>query len=710
MAAPEKQQVPLERYRDIGIIAHIDAGKTTTTERILYYTGITHKIGEVHEGAAVMDWMVQEQERGITITSAATTCFWRDHRINLIDTPGHVDFTIEVERSLRVLDGAVVVFDSVAGVEPQTETVWRQANTYSVPRICFINKMDRDGANFKKCVSEIRSQLVCEPLVIAFPIGSQKEFGGIIDIVRMKSMIWKDESKGAQYNLEEIPADLLDEAKMYRAELLDTIEALYELPANFHELEGEELENVIRNCIRRGTLEFTFVPVICGSAFKNKGVQLLLDCVVDYLPSPLDIGAVDGTDPSEQITLEDGSTALKPLSREPSTSEPFCGLVFKIMRDPHVGSISFMRVYSGTIKSGDTVLNMRTKDKTRIGRILLMHANTREEISGAGPGDVIALCGLKDSMTGDTLSDVERPIVLERINIPEPVISLSVEPKTKNDRDKLSLALSSLSREDPSLRVTFNEETGQTVLHGVGELHLEIIVDRLRREFKVEVNTQNPQVAYREAIKKETTIKYTHKKQSGGSGQFASIEAVVVPGEPGTGFKFVNDITHGRIPSEYIPGVEKGFREAVKAGYYGYPVEDVIVSLKDGGYHEVDSSVLAFQIAARDAFQENIKEKKLLTALLEPIMKIEVVTHKDYSGSIQGDLNSKNGLITGEDTKPGDVVCIKANVPLEKMFGYIKNLRSISSGRASFSMEFSHYAEAKPGTVKEVAERRTLKT
>ena len=694
-------QVPLERYRDIGIIAHIDAGKTTTTERILFYTGITHKIGEVHDGQATMDWMVQEQERGITITSAATTCFWRDHRINLIDTPGHVDFTIEVERSLRVLDGAVVVFDSVAGVEPQTETVWRQANTYSVPRICFINKMDRDGANFKKCLTDIRTQLSCEPVVIAFPIGSQKEFAGIIDVVRMKAMIWKDETKGAQYVLEDIPADLKDDAEIYRNELVDLLEALFsddkDWPANFRDMSVEEVDPIIRRYIRAGTLKFEFVPVICGSAFKNKGVQLLLDCVIDYLPSPLDIGAVEGTDPDD--------TAIT-LKRDPDPKTPFCGLIFKIMRDPHVGSLSFMRVYSGKIASGDTVINMRTEDKIRVGRILLMHANTREEITGAGPGDVVALCGLKDSITGDTLSDIENQIILEKINIPEPVISISVEPKTKSDRDKLSVALASLSREDPSLRVTFNEETGQTVLHGVGELHLEIIVDRLKREFKVEVNTQNPQVAYREAIKKEALIKYVHKKQSGGAGQFAGIEAVIAPGEPGAGFKFINDITHGRIPSEYIPGVEKGFKESVRAGYYGYTIEDIIITLKDGSYHDVDSSVLAFQIAARDGFGESLKERKLMTELLEPIMKVEIVTHKDYSGSIQGDISSKGGIITGEDLKPGDVVCLKANVPLEKMFGYIKNLRSISSGRASFSMTFSHYAPAR----KEVLEKRSLKS
>lgn len=689
------KDVSLDKYRDIGIVAHIDAGKTTTTERILFYTGITHKIGEVHDGQATMDWMVQEQERGITITSAATTCFWREHRINLIDTPGHVDFTIEVERSLRVLDGAVVVFDSVAGVEPQSETVWRQANTYSVPRMCFINKMDRDGADFNRCVKMIEEQLVCYPLVIAFPMGSQRDFVGIVDIVRMKSMVWKDETKGAQYSLEEIPAEYKEEAEIYRSDMLDLLEACYD-GSELRELDDEALEAAIRKYIRKGTLAFDFVPIICGSSFKNKGVQLLLDCIVDYLPSPLDIGAIKGTDPADEEQV---------ITRNPDPKEPFCGLIFKIMRDPHVGSLSFMRIYSGKVKPGDTVINIRTKEKVRIGRILLMHANTREEIYEGGPGDVVALCGLKDSVTGDTLCDITKPIVLERIHIPEPVISISVEPKTKADRDKMSAALMTLAREDPSLKVTFNEETGQTVIHGVGELHLDIVVDRLKREFKVEVTTQNPQVAYREAIRRPTDIKHTHKKQSGGAGQFAAIEVTVEPGEPGTGFVFVNDITHGRIPSEYIPGVEKGFKDAVKSGYYGYPIEDTRIILKDGAYHDVDSSVLAFQIAAKDAFSENLKDKKLSTVLLEPIMKIEVITNKEYSGTIQGDLNSKGGIITGEDTKPGDVVCIKANVPLEKMFGYIGNLRSISSGRASFSMEFSHYAEAR----KEVIEKKALK-
>jgi len=692
--ATDKNNIPLSKYRDIGIVAHIDAGKTTTTERILFYTGMTHKIGEVHDGQAVMDWMPQEQERGITITSAATTCFWKGHKINLIDTPGHVDFTIEVERSLRVLDGAVVVFDSVAGVEPQTETVWRQANTYSVPRICFINKMDRSGANFQGCVQGIKTQLVCNPLILTLPIGSQAEFAGLVDLVRMKALRWNDESKGADYSIEEIPQDMMQEAEMYREELLGTLEIF---GAEFKGLEGEALENEIKKYVREGTLAFEFVPILCGSSFKNKGVQTLLDAIVDFLPSPLDIGAISGIDPKSAHN-KDGEVTI---SREPDVNASFSGLIFKIVRDQHVGSLSYTRIYSGQIRSGDFVKNMRTEERVRVGKILLMHSNSREQIESAGPGDVIALCALKDSITGDTICDIDDPIILERIHIPEPVISVSVEPKSKNDRDKMTSSLLSFAREDPSLKVTFDDETGQNIIHGVGELHLEIIIDRLRREFKVEVNTQNPQVAYREAIKEQTNLDYQHKKQSGGAGQFAKISVVVEPGEPGTGFQFINDITHGRIPAEYIPSVEKGFKNSIKAGRFGYPVENVKVTLKDGAYHEVDSSCLAFEIAARDCFREALKDGKLKTVLLEPIMRVEITTHKDYSGSIQGDINSKSGVITGEDSKPGDVACIKANVPLEKMFGYIGHLRSLSSGRASFSMEFSHYAEAR----KEVSER-----
>jgi elongation factor G len=691
MNKEENTKIPLEKYRAIGIIAHIDAGKTTTTERILFYTGITHKIGEVHEGAATMDWMTQERERGITITSAATTCFWRNHKINLIDTPGHVDFTIEVERSLRVLDGAVVVFDSVAGVEPQTETVWRQANRYSVPRICFVNKMDRDGADFKRCVSMIEEQLSSNPLVIAFPMGAQADFKGIVDIVRMKSMIWKDETKGAQYILEEIPGDLLEEAKHHRANLIDTLQACYDA-VELDELQGEELEQAVRKYIRRGTLEFTFVPIICGSAFKNKGVQLLLDCVVDYLPSPLDIGAVTGTSPTKTIEIE-GQIQAATIKREPSISEPFCALIFKIMRDQHVGSLSFTRIYSGLLKSGETVMNMRTKTRVRIGRILLMHANEREEISQAGPGDVVALCGL-DSITGDTLSDAQDQIILEKINVPEPVISVAIEPKTKGDQDKMTTALITLAREDPSLRFEYNPETGDTVIRGVGELHLEIVVDRLKTEYKVEVNTRQPQVAYREAIKKPVSLKYEHKKQSGGAGQYAKIFVEIEPGEPGAGMVFVDKIFGGRIPAGYIPSIQKGFDKAAKSGYYGYPIEDIKITLVDGAYHDVDSSALAFEIAAMDGFKEWIKNRELTTALLEPIMKVEVFAPQEFAGTIEGDLNSKQALITGQEQSRGSVT-IKADAPLEKMFGYITGLRNISRGRANFSMFFSHYAEAR---------------
>ena len=699
MHKPHQDRVPLDKYRAIGIIAHIDAGKTTTTERILFYTGITHKIGEVHDGAATMDWMTQEQERGITITSAATTCFWREHRINLIDTPGHVDFTIEVERSLRVLDGAVVVFDAVAGVESQTETVWRQANRYKVPRICFINKMDRDGADFDRCVKMIESQLGCNPIVIAFPIGAQSEFGGIIDIVQMKSMVWKDETKGAQYILDKIPDHLLEQATEYRNNLLNTLQVCYDA-SELDTLDEPELEQAIKKYIRKGTLDFAFVPIICGSAFKNKGVQLLLDSVIDYLPSPLDIGAVHGISPTKTIEV-DGISQPAPLERKASTEEPFCGLIFKIMRDQHVGSLSFTRVYSGLIQSGDMVINMRTKDKIKIGRILQMHANKREEVSQAGPGDVVALCGL-DSVTGDTLSDVKDPIILEKITVPEPVISVAIEPKTRADQDKMTHALSILVREDPSLRFEYNQETGDTIIRGVGELHLEIIVDRLKTEYKVEVNTRQPQVAFREAVKKSASLEYEHKKQSGGAGQYARIMVEIEPGEQGSGMVFIDKIFGGRIPSGYIPAIQKGFEKATKSGYYGYPIEDIKITVTDGRYHEVDSSALAFEIAAIDGFREWLKSKELQTVLLEPIMKVEILTPKEYSGVIQGDLNSKQATITGEDVQPGGATAIMADAPLEKMFGYIANLRSISSGRANFSMRFSHYAEAR----KEVSSKR----
>ena len=696
-----KNEERLLKYRDIGIVAHIDAGKTTTTERILFYTGITHKIGEVHDGQATMDWMVQERERGITITSAATTCFWRDYRINLIDTPGHVDFTIEVERSLRVLDGAVVVFDSVAGVEPQTETVWRQADNYSVPRICFINKMDRSGANFYGCVDGIREQLGCDPLVLTLPIGSQSSFAGIVDLVRMKALRWKDESKGANYSMEEIPADMADDAAIYRENLLQTLSALYDV--DFGKFEGEELEDEIRKYIRKGTIEFIFVPILCGSAFKNKGVQTLLDAIVDYLPSPLDIGAVKGTalDSEEKI-----------MTREADSNAPFSALVFKIMKDKHVGSLSFTRVYSGKVKPGDFVMNARTEDKIKIGKIIQMHANNREYIAEAHAGDVVAFCGISDTTTGDTLCDMQNPIVLERIRIPEAVISVSVEPSSEADRDKMSKALLSLSEEDPSIRITSDSETNETILSGLGELHLEIVVDRLRREFGISLNTKAPEVSYREEIKEKVTIDYIHKKQTGGSGQFGRIIFDIERGEKGTGFQFINKVTGGNISKEYIPSIEKSFAKAILSGNFGYPIEDVKVTLKDGAQHEVDSSAMAFEITARNAYNEhldkNAKEKdksaggqkipveqRIRTVLLEPIMKVDVMTHVDYSGMIEGDIQSKSGDIVATEYRNNNMKLIKAEIPLKELFGYIGQLREMASGKATFSMEFGYYKESR---------------
>ena len=702
----DKNRERLLKYRDIGIVAHIEAGKTTTTERILFYTGITHKIGEVHDGQATMDWMAQERERGITITSAATTCFWKGYRINLIDTPGHVDFTIEVERSLRVLDGAVVVFDSVAGVEPQTETVWRQADTYSVPRICFVNKMDRMGANFYGCVDGIRDQLGAEPLVLALPIGSQAKFAGIIDLVKMKALRWKDESKGADYFIDEIPEDQADEAALYRDNLLNTLSALYEI--DFGKLEGQELEDEIKKCIRKGTIDFLFVPVLCGSAFKNKGVQSLLDAVVDYLPSPLDIGAIQGTDPNSEETK---------LSREPDIAAPFSSLVFKIMKDKHVGSLSFTRVYSGKVQPGDWVLNPRTGSRIKIGRIIQMHANNREYVETAEAGDVVAFCGIKEATTGDTLSDPQAPIVLERIRIPESVISISVEPIAEADRDKMAIALNSLGEEDPSLKIMYDNETNETILAGLGELHLEIVVDRLRREFGVSLNTKAPEVSYREELQNKITIDYTHKKQTGGSGQFGRIVFDIEKGEKGSGFQFINKITGGNIPKEYIPSIEKGFGKSIMSGNFGYPIEDVKIVLKDGAYHDVDSSAMAFEITARNCYSEHLDkiarekdksgigqvishDQRIKTVLLEPIMKVEVITHNDYAGMIEGDIQSKNGDIVSTDYKNNNMKLIKAEIPLKELFGYIGQLREMASGRATFSMEFGYYKEARDQSIK----------
>lgn len=681
---------PLDQYRNIGIMAHIDAGKTTTTERVLYYTGKSHKIGEVHEGAATMDWMEQEQERGITITSAATTCFWNDHRINIIDTPGHVDFTIEVERSLRVLDGAVAVFDSVAGVEPQSETVWRQADKYHVPRICFVNKMDRTGANFYRTVEMIIDRLGAVPLVLHLPIGTEADFVGIVDLVQMKAIRWKDETMGAEFVIEDIPADLKDQAEEYRARLLETAVEQDDAALEAY-LNGEEPSiETLKKCIRKGTVTAKFVPVLCGSAFKNKGVQPLLDAVVDFLPSPLDIGAVKG----ESI---DGKTELV---RNPSDSEPFCGLAFKIMTDPFVGSLTFVRVYSGVLSAGSYLLNSIKDEKERVGRMLLMHANSREDIKEACAGDIVAICGLKNTTTGDTICDPSKSIILERMIFPEPVIEVAVEPKTKADQEKMGIALSRLAAEDPSFRVTSDYESGQTIIKGMGELHLDIIVDRMRREFKVEANVGAPQVAYRETITKTAEVDYTHKKQSGGAGQFARIKLRFEPVAPGEGYTFVNSIVGGAVPKEYIPGVEKGLMQAMDNGVIaGFPMIDYKVTLFDGAYHDVDSSVLAFEIAARAAFREGVP--KADPKLLEPIMKVEVVTPEEYMGDIIGDLNSRRGQVSGMDQR-GNARVVDAFVPLANMFGYVNTLRSMSQGRAQFTMQFDHYEQVPQHVADEV--------
>jgi elongation factor G len=685
------RQTPLDRYRNIGIMAHIDAGKTTTTERVLYYTGKTHKIGEVHEGTATMDWMAQEQERGITITSAATTCFWQDCRINIIDTPGHVDFTIEVERSLRVLDGAVAVFDSVAGVEPQSETVWRQANKYKVPRICFVNKMDRVGANFFRCVDMMVTRLGANPVVIQLPIGAESDFVGIVDLVRMEAVRWHDDSLGAKFSIEEIPSALMEQARAYRTKL---VEAAVEQEDEALEayLNGQEPdEETLKRCLRKGTLSFSFVPVLCGSAFKNKGVQTLLDGVVDYLPSPLDVPEMKGL-------LLDGETEVV---RKASDQEPFSGLAFKIMSDPYVGSLTYVRVYSGSLEAGSYVLNSTKDKKERIGRMLLVHANSREDIKVAHAGDIIALCGLKDTVTGDTLCDSDKAVILERMEFPDPVIEVAVEPKSKADQERMGVALSRLATEDPSFRVTSNVETGQTIIKGMGELHLEIIVDRMKREFKVEANVGAPQVAYRETLTRKTEIDYTHKKQTGGSGQFARIKLVFEPLERGGGFIFESAIVGGVVPKEYIPGVQKGLLSALETGVVaGFPMTDFKATLVDGAYHDVDSSTLAFEIAARSAFREGIS--KGAPVLLEPIMKVEVVTPEDYMGDVIGDLNSRRGQVTGMDNQPGGARVVSSLVPLASMFGYVNTLRSKTQGRAYYAMVFDHYAPVPSQVAEEI--------
>ena len=671
----------LELYRNIGIMAHIDAGKTTTTERILFYTGVNHKIGETHDGAATMDWMEQEQERGITITSAATTCYWKGHRINIIDTPGHVDFTVEVERSLRVLDGAVTVFDSVAGVEPQSETVWRQADKYNVPRICFCNKMDRIGANFYRCLDMIVDRLGARPMAIQLPIGAEADFKGIVDLVRMKAIIYTGDTADSPIEEKEIPADLQEKAAEYHNQLVEMAVEQDEAAMEDY-LEGKEIsEETLKKCIRKGTLNQDFVPVLCGTAFKNKGVQPLLDAVVDYLPSPMDIPAIRGVKPGTDIEED----------RHPSDSEPLSALAFKIMNDPFVGSLTFTRIYSGTMTAGSYVYNSVKDKKERIGRMLLMHANKRDDIKEAHAGDIIALAGLKDTTTGDTLCDADKPIVLENMVFPDPVIQLAVEPKTKADVEKMGLALSRLAMEDPSFRVTSDPDSGQTIIAGMGELHLDIIVDRLKREFKVDANVGDPQVAYRETITKPCDIEYTHKKQSGGAGQFAKVKIKFEPTEDHTGFEFVNTVVGGNVPKEYIPGVEKGLRTAMDSGVLaGYPVTGVKCTLYDGAYHEVDSNVMCFEIAARAAFREGMKQAS--PKLLEPIMKVEVVTPEEYMGDIIGDLNSRRGLVNGMDQR-GNARVVDAFVPLANMFGYVNTLRSLSQGRAQFTMIFDHYAE-----------------
>jgi elongation factor G len=671
-------------------MAHIDAGKTTTTERILYYTGRSYKIGEVHEGTATMDWMEQEQERGITITSAATTCFWNDYRINIIDTPGHVDFTIEVERSLRVLDGAVTVFDSVAGVEPQSETVWRQADKYGVPRICFVNKMDRVGANYQRCIEMMKDRLGALPLVTQLPIGVESDFVGVVDLVEMRAIKWQEETLGAKFDIVEIPADLKAEAEAAHARLVEL--AVEQDDKVLEAYLGGEMPDpdTLRRCIRKGTIAYAFVPVLCGSAFKNKGVQPLLDAVVHYLPAPTDVAAIKG--------MKMGSD--EPVVRRCSDDEPFAGLAFKIMTDPFVGSLTFVRVYSGVLASGSQVLNSVKDARERVGRMLQMHANHREDIKEARAGDIVAIAGLKSTTTGDTLCDPQAPVVLERMEFPEPVIEIAVEPKTKTDQEKMGQALARLATEDPSFRVAVDHESGQTIIKGMGELHLEIIVDRMKREFKVDANVGAPQVAYRETITRVSEVDYTHKKQTGGSGQYARVKMRFEPLAPGSGFEFENDVVGGTVPKEYVPGVEKGIRGSIDNGVLaGFPVIDFKATLTDGAYHEVDSSALAFEIASRAAFKEGMQ--KAAPKLLEPVMSVEVVTPEEYMGDVIGDLNSRRGQVTGMDQR-GNARVITAMVPLANMFGYVNTLRSMSQGRAQYTMHFDHYEQVPQAVADEV--------
>ncbi|MGO9173042.1 MAG: elongation factor G [Rhodomicrobium sp.] len=684
------RQTPIQDYRNIGIMAHIDAGKTTTTERILYYTGKSHKIGEVHDGAATMDWMEQEQERGITITSAATTAYWKGKRINIIDTPGHVDFTIEVERSLRVLDGAVALLDANQGVEPQTETVWRQGDKYNVPRMIFVNKMDKIGADFYDCVRSVIDRLGAKPLVMQLPIGAESDFKGIVDLVRMKGVVWDEDTLGASFRDIDIPADLLDKAKEYRDKLVE-IAVEVEDEAMEAYLEGNEPDEAkLKELVRKGTINSHFYPLFCGSAFKNKGVQPLLDGVLDYLPSPIDVP------PIKAIDVKTGEETV----RKSADDEPLAMLAFKIMNDPFVGSLTFCRIYSGKVETGMQLVNTVKDKKERIGRMLLMHANSREDIKEAFAGDIVAIASLKDVITGDTLCDPSKPVILERMEFPNPVIEVAVEPKTKADQEKMGLALNRLAQEDPSFRVSTDSESGQTIIKGMGELHLEIIVDRMRREFKVEATVGAPQVAYRETITRKQEVDYTHKKQTGGTGQFARVKLVLEPQEQGAGFVFESKIIGGSVPKEYIPGVEKGVKSVLENGILaGFPMLDLKVSLIDGAYHEVDSSALAFEIASRAAFREGAQ--KAGPKLLEPIMKVEVVSPEDYVGGVIGDLTSRRGQILGQEMR-GNATVINSMVPLANMFGYVNTLRSMSQGRAQFTMQFDHYAQVPQNVADEV--------
>src|SRR6187401_1219772 len=702
------RQTPLNRYRNIGIMAHIDAGKTTTTERILFYTGRTYKIGEVHEGAAVMDWMEQEQERGITITSAATTCFWRDHRVNIIDTPGHVDFTAEVERSLRVLDGAVAVFDSVAGVEPQSETVWRQADKYRVPRICFVNKMDRIGADFKRTFDQIITKLEANPVAIQLPIGSEDRFVGVVDLIKMKSITYKDETMGADYIVGEIPADLMEDAKHFREQLIEKVseadDKILEKYLHGEEPTQGEIKAAIRKRVNSSVREkgqAAFVPVICGSAFKNKGVQPLLDAVVDFLPSPLDVPAIIGIDPDKKVDPDNPDAVL--IERPAKDNAPFAALAFKIMTDPFVGQLTFFRVYSGVLAAGSSVFNSTKQRSERIGRLLKMHANKREEIKEVYAGDIAAAVGLKSVSTGDTLCDEKHAIVLESMDFPKPVISLAIEPKTKSDQEKLGVGLQKLMAEDPTFNVQTDQQTGQVIIAGMGELHLEIIVDRLKREFSVEAMLGKPQVAYKETLTRPADGEMKYAKQTGGRGQYGHAKIHVFPGEPGTGYVFENEVTQGAIPKEFIKPIDEGIKGALTRGVLaGYPIDDVRVVLYDGSYHDVDSSEMAFKMAGSMAFQDAAKKAK--PVLLEPIMRVEVVVPKDYMGDVMGDLASRRGRIQSQEDRGGTQI-INARVPLSEMFGYATDLRSRTQGRATYSMHFDRYEQAPPNVSEEVVAR-----